>query len=43
MYGPAFSLLSGLLARLISSPIGLVWGFKALAGFAGIGTLLLIA
>ncbi|HXJ62532.1 MAG TPA: hypothetical protein VNN79_02155, partial [Actinomycetota bacterium] len=43
VYGPAFSLLSGLMARLISSPTGLVWGFKALAGFAGIGTLVLIA
>jgi hypothetical protein len=43
VYGPAFSVLSGLLARMISSPTGLVWGFKAVAGFAGIGTLFLIA
>jgi hypothetical protein len=43
VYGPAFSLLSGLLARVISSPTGLVWAFKAVAGLAGIGTIFVIA
>jgi hypothetical protein len=43
VYGPAFTLLSGALARLISSPLGLMWAFKVIAGLASIGTLLLIA
>jgi hypothetical protein len=43
VYGPAFTMLSGVLGRLISSPAGLVWAFKILAGLAGVGTLLLVA
>jgi alpha-1,6-mannosyltransferase len=43
VYGPAFTLFSGLLARVISSPLGLMWAFKITAGLAAIGTLLLVA
>ena len=43
VYGPAFTLLAGTLARLVASPVGLVWSFKIVAGLAGIGTLLLVA
>jgi alpha-1,6-mannosyltransferase len=43
VYGPAFTMLSRLLARFISSPVELVWAFKLIAGAAAIGTLLLIA
>jgi hypothetical protein len=43
VYGPAFTLLAGALAGVITSPAGLVWAFKAVGGLAGIGTLLLIA
>jgi len=43
VYGPAFTLLTGTLARVISSPVGLVWAFKVVAGLAGIATLLLVA
>jgi hypothetical protein len=43
VYGPAFTLLSFGLARAISSPVGLVWAFKVIAGLSGVGTLLLVA
>lgn len=43
IYGPAFTMLSGAIGRLTSSPVALVWAFKILAGLAGIGTLLVVA
>jgi len=43
IYGPAFTMVSGAVARLTSSPVGLVWAFKVLAGLAAIGTLLVVA
>ena len=43
VYGPAFTMLSAVLARVVSSPAGLAWAFKLLAVAAGIGTVLLIA
>jgi hypothetical protein len=43
VYGPAFTMLSGQLARMISSPVELVWAFKLMGGAAAIGTLALIA
>jgi hypothetical protein len=43
IYGPAFTMLSGAIGRLTSSPAGLVWAFKIIGGLAAIGTLLLVA
>ena len=43
VYGPVFVLLCAAMAWLISSPLGLVWAFKLLAGVAVIGTVVLIA
>jgi alpha-1,6-mannosyltransferase len=43
VYGPAFTMLSGLLARTTSSTVGLIWAFKLIGGAAAIGTLALVA
>jgi hypothetical protein len=43
VYGPAFTMLSAVLARVVSSPAGLAWAFKLLAAGAGVGTVFLIA
>lgn len=43
VYGPVFMRLCAAMARITSSPLGLVWAFKLLTGLAVIGTVILIA
>jgi Glycosyltransferase family 87 len=43
VYGPAFTLLSAGLTRLIRDPIGLIVAFKAIAVAASLGTMVLVA
>jgi len=42
-YGPAFLQLAGVVSRLVRSPSGLILAFKAMAGAASVGTMLIVA